>query len=200
MAPADRIAAYFTRKAPAYRQGPAAAAFEPVRRAEEAAVDALMGPVRDLDVLELGCGDGHYAQRLAQQGARVLGVDVSPGLAGRARARGVEVVEADAATVQLGRTFPRILSAGLLEFVDRPDAVLHNALRHAEPHAVLVVLLPRNTPTGRLYRRWHARHGIEVTLFDDGALPAMAQRTGWRVVARRHAALFAHVARLERTG
>jgi 2-polyprenyl-3-methyl-5-hydroxy-6-metoxy-1,4-benzoquinol methylase len=30
------------------------------------------------DVLELGCGEGHYARLLAEKGYRVIGVDISP--------------------------------------------------------------------------------------------------------------------------
>ena len=29
-------------------------------------------------VLELGCGEGHYARLLAEKGYRVIGVDISP--------------------------------------------------------------------------------------------------------------------------
>lgn len=39
---------------------------------------ALLGDVRDLDVLDLGCGEGHFARVLAQRGARVTAVDVAP--------------------------------------------------------------------------------------------------------------------------
>ncbi|MCI4352203.1 MAG: class I SAM-dependent methyltransferase [Thermoplasmata archaeon] len=48
---------------------------------------ARIGPVpRGIRVLDLGCGNGYIARRLARLGARVVGVDTSPELIERARA------------------------------------------------------------------------------------------------------------------
>lgn len=41
------------------------------------AVDTLIGDVRHKDVLDLGCGNGYYAKKLACAGARVIGADGS---------------------------------------------------------------------------------------------------------------------------
>ena len=49
---------------------------------------ALLGvcePVRDLAVLDLGCGQGYFSRELARQGARVVGVDISEQLIAYAR-------------------------------------------------------------------------------------------------------------------
>ena len=45
----------------------------------------LAGEVRGLDVIDLACGDGHYARLLAAAGARVTGVDASGGMIELAR-------------------------------------------------------------------------------------------------------------------
>jgi SAM-dependent methyltransferase len=39
---------------------------------------ALLGDVRGLDVVELGCGTAYFSAWLARRGARVVGVDVTP--------------------------------------------------------------------------------------------------------------------------
>ncbi len=39
---------------------------------------ALLGHVRGLTVLDLGCGEGRFARMLSERGARVTGVDVAP--------------------------------------------------------------------------------------------------------------------------
>ena len=52
---------------------------------EEPHVARLLGDVRGLSVLDVGCGTGRHAVRLAQQGARVTGVDFSAGMLGKAR-------------------------------------------------------------------------------------------------------------------
>lgn len=41
------------------------------------AIRSLLPPVDGLRVLDAGCGDGHYAARLADRGADVLGIDAS---------------------------------------------------------------------------------------------------------------------------
>jgi 2-polyprenyl-3-methyl-5-hydroxy-6-metoxy-1,4-benzoquinol methylase len=73
---------------------PFAAAFE--RHAEDSAYNAhydrpamlrLLGDVRGLRVLDVGCGPGFYAEALADGGASVTAFDASPELVRRARLR-----------------------------------------------------------------------------------------------------------------
>ena len=52
---------------------------------EEPHVARLLGDIRSLSVLDVGCGTGRHAVRLAEQGARVTGVDFSAGMLGKAR-------------------------------------------------------------------------------------------------------------------
>jgi SAM-dependent methyltransferase len=49
----------------------------------------LIGDVRGRRVLDVGCGDGELAVRLAALGAQVTGVDASPAMIAAARARAV---------------------------------------------------------------------------------------------------------------
>jgi SAM-dependent methyltransferase len=76
-----------------------------------------LGDVRGLDVLELGCGSGGWSLWLAEQGARVVGLDPSPRQLDQAKrlqlARGVEfdLVEAPAEDVPLrDGTFDLVMS------------------------------------------------------------------------------------------
>lgn len=52
---------------------------------EEPHVDALLGPVAGLSVLDVGCGTGRHALRLAAVGAKVTAVDFSKGMLAKAR-------------------------------------------------------------------------------------------------------------------
>ena len=56
-----------------------------VWRIPEAELNVL-GEVRDLDVLELGCGQAEWSLALSERGARVVGLDNSGGRLGYARA------------------------------------------------------------------------------------------------------------------
>lgn len=59
-------------------------------------VDLCAPLVRDRSVLEVGCGTGLLLRRLAPLAREALGVDLSPGMLARARARGLTVVEGNA--------------------------------------------------------------------------------------------------------
>jgi SAM-dependent methyltransferase len=54
---------------------------------EEPRVDELLGEVRGLTVLDIGCGTGRHAIRLAARGAIVHALDFSPAMLERARAK-----------------------------------------------------------------------------------------------------------------
>ena len=54
---------------------------------EEPEVERLMGDVAGLDIVDVGCGTGRHAVRLAERGASVVGVDFSTGMLSRARTK-----------------------------------------------------------------------------------------------------------------
>lgn len=101
----------------------------PVRRHVEAyTLWQLLGDVRGLRVLDLGCGEGHYARQLATAGAaRVTGVDASPAMIGLARAAeasqplGIEYLCSSVQHMpKLGR-FDLVLGAYLLHYAEDED-------------------------------------------------------------------------------
>ena len=56
----------------------------PLISLEEPEVDRLLGDVAGLDIVDVGCGTGRHALRLAALGADVVGVDFSEGMLARA--------------------------------------------------------------------------------------------------------------------
>jgi SAM-dependent methyltransferase len=96
-------------------------------RSYQAKFDALAGQGRDVhgeaslvlsmspaSVLDGGCGTGRVAIELARRGVDVVGVDVDASMLAEARRRapGLEWVEADLATIALGRLFDVVVLAG----------------------------------------------------------------------------------------
>src|SRR5215510_6156349 len=53
---------------------------------------ALCGDVREMRLLDVGCGNGYFAREMAKRGARVTGIDISPRMI--AHAKQYESVEA----------------------------------------------------------------------------------------------------------
>lgn len=74
-------------------------------------------------MLDVGCGTGRWAEALAERGARVWGVDVSPEMVEQARTRGVnaKVAAAEALPFKDG-WFERALAVLVVHVLDRPRA------------------------------------------------------------------------------
>ena len=173
------VLSYFQHRASDYRAASGAGLWAWQRRREAATLAALAGEVKGRAALDLGCGAGFYAIRLADAGARpVVAVDASPAMIAAIADPRIETVVGDAATIILDRRFQLALLAGLLEFVADPIAVLANARRCLEPGGRMVALVPRDNFAGRLYRRFHRRHGFAIALFDRPRFALLAERAG----------------------
>ncbi len=183
------VLAYFQQRSSEYGAASASGLWAWQRRREAAAMAAMAGEVKGRAALDLGCGAGFYAIRLVQAGARpVVAVDASPAMIAAIADPRIETVVGDATTVALDRRFQLALLAGLLEFVADPVAVLANARRHLEPGGRMVALVPPDNFAGRLYRRFHRRHGFAIALFDRQGFAEMAERAG--LVLLRSQAVF----------
>ncbi|MCC7275875.1 MAG: class I SAM-dependent methyltransferase [Alphaproteobacteria bacterium] len=160
---------------------------------------AAQGPV-----LELCCGTGRIAIPLAADGHEVVGVDVSAGQLARCRANlarvpaaagKLELVEADVATLDLGRRDFALVILAFNSLICMPDFLMQRralfaAARHLAPDGVLAVdctnpltvdpagdatprllLTRRHADTGRTYQRF-----IMIGPMDPNQMQAI---TGW---------------------
>jgi len=105
-----------------------------------------IGPVRGLRILDVGCGDGVLATRLAQDGAHVTGLDASADMLvaarKRAKAAGVEVdlAEGDADDVPFpAEHFDIVVSVATLCFVDEPGRAIRDMVRVLKPGGRLIL-------------------------------------------------------------
>ncbi|MDP4788773.1 MAG: methionine biosynthesis protein MetW, partial [Haliea sp.] len=84
-------------------------------------------------VLDLGCGDGEFLQRLeAERDVRGLGLEIDPDKINKAVARGLNVVEQDmdaGLTNFPDQSFDTVVMAHALQAVHYPDRVLEEMLR-----------------------------------------------------------------------
>src|SRR5919204_3445892 len=105
---------------------------DPFFRVNLAAFVELLPPPRGT-TLDIGCGEGRVGVELEARGHRVLGVELSPTLAARARERH-EVVEADAADLPFeDATFPLVVSFNSLMDMDDAAGAVGEAARVLEP-------------------------------------------------------------------
>lgn len=84
-------------------------------------------------VLDLGCGDGALAAKMAAMGARVVGVDSSPDQVAAARAAGLDARIADGEALDFDEEFDAVFSNAALHWMRRPDRVLDGVRRALRP-------------------------------------------------------------------
>ena len=95
-------------------------------------VSAVAGPGEK--VLDVGCGTGRFMVPLADAGIEVFGVDISSGMLGKARAKGIGgLVRGDAAALPFApRAFKAALVTNLLHLVKDWKKVVAEACRVSE--------------------------------------------------------------------
>jgi SAM-dependent methyltransferase len=112
---------------------------------EEPRVDQLLGDVAGCTVLDVGCGTGRHAVRLAQAGAVVTAVDFSPGMLARARAKpgaqAVTFLEHDVSRpLPLpGGAFDLVVSCLVVDHVADLAAFFSELRRLCRPEGAIVV-------------------------------------------------------------
>jgi SAM-dependent methyltransferase len=183
-----------------------AAMFEP--SALDPVVDLLAELARGGPALEFAAGTGRVALPLSARGIAVAGIELSPDMAGRLRAKpgadGVPVTIGDMTTTRVPGSFTLVyLVANTIMNVTSQDeqvAVFGNAAAHLEPGGRFVVelIVPqlRSVPpgeAGRVFRLDQDHVGIET--FDD-LVGQIAWSHHWMAVGGRlvrHSAPYRYV-------
>jgi SAM-dependent methyltransferase len=91
----------------------------------------LLAPRPGELILDVGCGDGALTIRIAEAGAKVIGLDSSPEMVEAARTRGIDAFVADAEAMELDRfgQFDAVFSNAALHWMLDPDAVASGIFR-----------------------------------------------------------------------
>lgn len=143
-----------------------------------AAALELLDPQPGELILDVGCGDGTLTSRIAEAGARVIGLDSSSEMVEAARTRGVDAFVADAEALGLDQQVERF---------GQFDAVFSNAALHwmLDPDAVATGIFAMLKPGGRFVGELGGagniallRAGIEAELTERG-YPVPADDLQW---------------------
>jgi 2-polyprenyl-3-methyl-5-hydroxy-6-metoxy-1,4-benzoquinol methylase len=143
---------------------------------------------RDNDILDVGCGEGHLAEKLRRKGNRVVGVDLlaEP----KCAAALTRYVQADldqglgaALPALRGQKFDLVLLQDVLEHLRAPGRLLRDCLPLLKPNGRIVVSLPNvanlTVRLGLLFGRFeYARRGI----LDETHLRFYTRRSARRLV------------------
>jgi S-adenosylmethionine-dependent methyltransferase len=164
--------------------------------------------------LDLGCGTGSAAVRLARLGIHVTLLDSSATMLALTERTIVEAGVSDKITVKSGdaaqladilpaASFDIVLCHNLLEYVDDPGAVLRGAVRAMRDSSAILSVLARNQAgellkavlqTGDLAAAEHnltaewgqeSLYGVSVRLFTSEALEAILKDASLTINARR---------------
>jgi len=103
----------------------------------------LVRSLTPTSVLDAGCGTGRVAIELSRHGIEVVGVDVDTSMIAEARRQApqLEWVEANLATLALGRHFDAVVLAGnvpLFCVVEARPALIESCAAHVRPGGTMV--------------------------------------------------------------
>jgi 2-polyprenyl-3-methyl-5-hydroxy-6-metoxy-1,4-benzoquinol methylase len=137
-----------------------------------------IGPA--VSVLDVGCGEGHLASWLPQNGEhRYLGIDLSDVAIQKARVRacnGARFEVAAASTFQTDARFDIIVFNEVLYYIDRPGQALERYGGFLTPRGLLIISMYRIPGALNIWRRVASR--LEVL---DSVALRNAHKTEWNV-------------------
>ena len=130
-------------------------------------------------IMDAGCGNGDYMKIIKEQGGKPYGLDFSVKMITELKGKDLEGEVADLERFNLNKKFDKILCAGALEFVSSPQKVLQNFNLHLKDKGFLVILYPRISLGGFIYKIYHLLHGINITLFSRKSIKKFLHQTGF---------------------
>ncbi len=97
-----------------------------------------LGPIADLDILDLGCGNGALTKHLVDGGANVVGIDASTDLVEAACERGIDARVGDGCALSFDEEFDLVFSHAALHWMKPPESVVEGVRRALRPRGRFV--------------------------------------------------------------
>jgi SAM-dependent methyltransferase len=140
-------------------------------------------PDRQAALLEVGCGLGYLTYALTRAGyRRVLGVDLTDTAVAQAQERyGCDYMTADIGgfAAQTGERFDALVLSEVIEHLEDPLGLLHNACALLKPGGYLLCTTPNRSFGGHPQQLWATDlPPVHLWWFTEQGLRVMAQRIG----------------------
>jgi len=159
---------YFDLKAHGYLESEKRVFWNVIKNKEKIAVLNMLEPASGNFILDAGCGAGYYMSALAERGCAVEGIDFSPRMVEEVKKLGfnAKVLNLEA-EYYIDIKYDKIICAGALEFCRDPARILMNLSNMLKPKGFIVLLLPRSSLTGVVYKIFHRYFGCRerITLY-----------------------------------
>jgi ubiquinone/menaquinone biosynthesis C-methylase UbiE len=142
-------------------------------------------------IADLGCGDGYASSKLYQAGYRVVGVDLSEEMIGKAKNKEekdqLTFLQADVTNLPFAdETFTGLMAINSIEWTEQPLSALNEMKRVLKRNHLLCLGLlgPTAAPRTNSYRRLYGEPVICNTMM-PWEFEQLAQENGWEVVDGR---------------
>ena len=135
----------------------------------------------NLSVIDVGCGAGFYSFTAKKLGLSVHAVDMSPGMLKKLEGLVDKVSNWDIETMPTDLKYDRVVCAGVLDFVQKPEVAFANLCKLVNENGRLVILCPRKGLGGLFYRCEKYFFGIRVNLFTKDWLSKQAAEHGLKL-------------------
>jgi ubiquinone/menaquinone biosynthesis C-methylase UbiE len=141
------------------------------RLIDEQAIELVRRVAEGRDVLEVGCGTGLILHKVAEFARTAKGIDLSPGMLERARARGLDVIEASATELPFDDdSFDVAYSFKVLAHVPAFETALAEMARVVRPGGHIVFDAYNRQSLRYLVKRLFGPRSTSAS-FDEGAIP-----------------------------
>lgn len=138
-------------------------------------------------MIDVGCGAGFFALAAKKAGMYVHAVDTSTGMVMKLSGKVDEIEVADVETMEIERTFDRVVCAGVLDFVMNPEKAFCNLCRLVGPGGRLIILSPRRGLGGLFYRYEKKAFGIKrINLYQRAWYENLGKQCGLNLIECVH--------------
>ncbi len=176
------IATYYDKQAKNYIKRLTSGSLGRIKRQEKEYVLELLDPKKKEKILDAGCGAGYYASFIKKAGCEVVGIDISEKMIEEAKKLSIKTKVCNLENFELNKKFDKIVSCGALEFCKKHLNVLKNLKKHLKKDGSIVILIPTLSAIGFLYKLYHLKNGVYITLFSKKKIKKLLEKASLKPV------------------